>query len=265
MKIGIAGCAGRMGKALINEVLSHTEVELVAGTVRAEEDALGKDLGVLAGMEPIGVTASCDAQQLFQLSDVVIDFTVPENTIENAKHACHYKKALVTGTTGLTQTQRELLVTLAANSPIVWSANMSVGVNLLQKLVEKVSSILSDDYDIEIVEMHHRHKVDSPSGTALMLGEAAAAGRKVALDSVACKARDGIVGKRPQGEIGFATLRGGDVVGDHTVIFAADGERIELSHKASSRQVFAKGAVRAALWAGHKKPGFYSMHDVLGV
>ncbi len=263
MKIGIIGCAGRMGKTLIQQVLDTENATLAAGTVRADEDALGKDLGVLVGREAVGIKAGADAEVLFQACDAAIDFTVPENSLNNARIAAKYGKVLVCGTTGFSDAQRKELEQIAKGATVIWAANMSVGVNLLQALVKKVAAVLDEDYDIEVVEMHHRHKVDSPSGTALMLGEAAAAGRKRPLNDVACKARDGIVGARPKGEIGFATLRGGDVVGDHTVIFAADGERIELTHKASNRSVFAKGAVRAALWSEGRAKGLYNMHDVL--
>lgn len=265
MKIGIIGCAGRMGKTLIQQVLDTEGAELAAGSVRKDEDALGKDLGLLVGREVLGIHAVENADEVFQKSDAVIDFTVPENSLANARLAAKHGKVLVCGTTGFSDEQRAELAEIAKGATIIWAANMSVGVNLLQALVKKVASVLNEDYDIEVVEMHHRHKVDSPSGTALMLGEAAAEGRKRPLNEVACKVRDGIIGARPKGEIGFATLRGGDVVGDHTVMFAADGERIELTHKASNRSVFAKGAVRAALWSKGKGKGLYNMHDVLGV
>lgn len=263
MKIGIIGCAGRMGRTLIQQVLDTEGAELAAGTVRSDEDALGKDLGELVGREALGIKAGDDAEALFKICDAAIDFTVPENSLANARLAAKHGKVLVCGTTGFTDAQRDELKEIAKGATIIWAANMSVGVNLLQALVKKVASVLDEDYDIEVVEMHHRHKVDSPSGTALMLGEAAAEGRAKPLNEVACKARDGIIGARPKGEIGFATLRGGDVVGDHTVMFAADGERIELTHKASNRSVFAKGAVRAALWSKGQKKGLFNMHDVL--
>ncbi|HSV29277.1 MAG TPA: 4-hydroxy-tetrahydrodipicolinate reductase, partial [Candidatus Omnitrophota bacterium] len=197
--------------------------------------------------------------------DAVIDFTAPAATVTHAGMAAAAGKVLVVGTTGLSKDDEAKLQQAADRVPVVYAPNFSVGVNLLMALTERAASILGDDYDIEIVEMHHRHKVDAPSGTALGLGRAAAAGRGVPLDSVWCKARDGHTGARPKGEIGFATLRGGDVVGDHTVMFAAEGERVELTHKASSRAVFAKGAVRAALWAKGKPAGLYTMRDVLGL
>jgi 4-hydroxy-tetrahydrodipicolinate reductase len=195
----------------------------------------------------------------------VIDFTAPAATLAHADLAAKFGTALIVGTTGLPASAKAKLKTSAKKTVIVQAPNMSTGVNVLLALTEKLAGVLADDYDIEIVEMHHRHKVDAPSGTALGLGEAAAKGRGVALEKVARRSRDGQVGARPKGEIGFATLRGGDVVGDHTVIFAADGERIEITHKASSREVFARGAVRAAMWAKKKKAGLYSMRDVLGL
>lgn len=263
MKIGIIGAAGRMGKALIEEVLFHDACELSGGIVRKESEFAGIDMGVLAGVDPIGIPASYDRDQLFDKSDAVIDFSSPATSMECAGTAAEKRKILVIGTTGFTPSQKDMLVAYAQKTPIIWSPNMSIGVNVLMALVKQTAGVLGTHFDIEIMEMHHCRKVDAPSGTALALGEAAAAGRKVVLDQVACKGREGIVGPRPEGEIGFSTLRGGDVIGEHTVIFAGDGERLELIHRASNRTIFAKGAVRAALWAKDKVPGFYSMQDVL--
>lgn len=262
-KIGIVGCAGRMGQILIREVLDTEGAELAGGVERPESPAVGHDLGALIGQSACGLTVGDDPHTLFTLSDVVIDFTAPVASLAHAAIAASTGKGHVIGTTGLTAEQERQLRAAARQAPIVHAANMSIGINLLLSMVEKVAHTLNAGYDIEIVEMHHRHKVDAPSGTALALGRAAAAGRGVALEDVWQKERDGLVGARPSGQIGFATLRGGDVVGDHTVIFAADGERLELTHKASSRQVFAKGAVRAALWLAGRPAGLYSMHDVL--
>jgi 4-hydroxy-tetrahydrodipicolinate reductase len=262
MKIGIVGCAGRMGRMLIQEVLATPACELAGGT-KPVGPLVGTDIGHLVGPKALGVHVGSDAAALFAVSDAVIDFTVPAATLHHAALAAKTGKILVAGTTGLNPDMIATLQKCAAAAPIVFAPNFSVGVNLLFALTEKVASALGQDYDIDILEMHHRHKLDAPSGTALGLGEAAARGRKVKLSDVWRKSRDGQVGARPQGEIGFATLRGGDVVGDHTVMFAADGERVELTHKASSRAVFAKGAVRAALWAHGRGPGFYSMRDVL--
>lgn len=265
IKIGIVGCAGRMGQMLMKEVLDTAGAELAGGTERPGGAAVGKDIGELLGRGTSGLIIGDDARALFQASDVVIDFTSREATVAHARLAQELGKALVVGTTGLEPEHEAVLHEAASKVPVVYAPNFSVGVNLLMSLVEKVASILDPSYDIEIVEMHHRHKVDSPSGTALGLGRAAAAGRQVALSDVWVKQRDGIVGARKSGEIGFAALRGGDVVGDHTVMFAAEGERIELTHKAQSRAVFSKGAVRAALWTASTKAGLYDMFDVLGL
>ncbi|TWA84322.1 dihydrodipicolinate reductase [Azospirillum brasilense] len=265
MKIGVVGCAGRMGQMLVREIAATPGCTLAGGTERVGGPALGKDIGVLAGLEPLGVVAIDDAAALFAEADAVIDFTSPEASVRHAALAAQSQTVLVIGTTGIGPAQQEPIAQAATHTPIVQSPNMSLGVNLLLALVEQVGRALGDDYDIDILEMHHRNKVDAPSGTALGLGRAAAAGRGVALEDVWQKVRDGHTGVRPRGEIGFATLRGGDVIGDHTVVFAAEGERIELTHKASGRQVYAKGAVRAALWANDKQPGLYSMKDVLGL
>ena len=264
IRIGIVGCAGRMGQMLMTEVLNGESVSLSGGTERAGGPAAGKDIGELLGRGALGLAIGTDARALFQISDAVIDFTAPAATVAHAGLAAELGKALIVGTTGLKAEHETVLREAATNTAVVYAPNFSVGVNLLISLVEKVSAILDPSYDIEIVEMHHRHKVDAPSGTALGLGRAAA-GRQVALNDVAVRQRDGIVGPRKSGEIGFATLRGGDVVGDHTVMFAAEGERIELTHKAQSRAVFSKGAVRAARWAVGRQPGLYTMFDVLGL
>lgn len=264
-KIGIVGCAGRMGRMLVRVVNDTEGCEVAGGTEPAGGAHVGKDLGELAGIGTLDVHAGDDPKALFEAVDVVIDFTAPEATMAHGILAAETGTALVVGTTGMTDEQVAHLKAASLKAPIVFARNMSLGVNLLMSLVKKVAAALDEDYDIEVLEMHHRHKVDAPSGTALALGEAAAAGRKVALDAVADKVRDGIVGARKRGDIGFATLRGGDVVGDHSVIFAAEGERIELGHRASSREVFARGAVKAALWLQKKNFGFYDMQDVLGM
>jgi 4-hydroxy-tetrahydrodipicolinate reductase len=265
-KIGIVGCAGRMGQMLVAEVLAGDGLVLAGGTERAGSASVGRDLGDVMGRGALGLTVGDDARALFAASDVVIDFTAPSAVAIHAQLAGEMGVAYVVGTTGLDANQEAVLRKAATATPVVWAPNMSVGVNLLLSLVEQVAGLLDPaGYDIEILEMHHRHKVDAPSGTALGLGQAAARGRGVALDSVWQKTRDGQTGPRKTGDIGFATLRGGDVVGDHTVIFAAEGERIEISHKASSRQIFAKGAIRAARWAQGRSPGLYAMKDVLGI
>lgn len=263
-RIGIIGAAGRMGQMNIRQV-TETEGCIISGATEGPGNpALGKDAGELAGVGALGVALTDDAAAMIANVDAVIDFTVPEATVETARLAAQAGAALIAGTTGLTPEQEEEIVKAARHIPVVRAANMSVGVTLLAALTEQVASTLGIDYDIEILEMHHRHKVDAPSGTALALGEAAARGRKVVLGDVKQAVRDGYTGARTPGDIGFATLRGGDIAGEHEVIFAADGERVILSHKASSRQVFAVGAVRAALWTHNQPPGLYNMRNVLG-
>jgi 4-hydroxy-tetrahydrodipicolinate reductase len=264
MKIGVVGCAGRMGRNVIEQVLSTPGCALAGGTERPGP-AMGQDLGTLVGRGSVGAVVMEDAARLFAAADAVIDFTAPAATRAHAHLAAETGKVLVVGTTGLGESDVAVLTFAAAKAPIVYAPNMSVGVNVLFALTERLAGVLGPEFDIDILEMHHRHKVDAPSGTALGLGEAAAKGRAVKLDDVARRVRDGHTGARTPGEIGFATLRGGDVIGDHTVIFAGEGERIELTHKASSRTIFARGAVRAALWANGRKPGLYSMRDVLGL
>lgn len=265
MKIGIVGCTGRMGRMLVREVLQSDGCVLAGGSDRPGLAEIGADMATLAGLAACGLPVGSDAGALFDGTDVVIDFTAPAATRAHARLAAETGTALVVGTTGLAAEDKALVAAAAAEVPIVLAPNMSVGVNLAFALVEKVAATLDEETDIEIVEMHHRHKVDAPSGTALGLGEAAARGRGVALDDVAVRVRDGQTGPRQPGSIGFATLRGGDVIGDHTVIFAAEGERIEISHKASDRGAFARGAVRAAQWAVGRPAGLYSMRDVLGL
>jgi len=265
MKIGIAGCAGRMGRMLVETIIATDGASLSGGTEYPGHDAVGEDVASLVGEHSCGVVVGDAPGALFANSDVVIDFTSPDATVRHANLAEAHGTALVVGTTGLRPADLEVLKQTARSVPLVQAANMSVGVNLLLGLTQQVASILADAYDIEIVEMHHRHKLDAPSGTALALGQAAADGRGVNLETVSQRVRNGLTGARRQGDIGFATLRGGDVAGEHTVIFAGDGERIELSHKASSRTVFAHGAVRAALWTAGRPPGYYSMRQVLGL
>ena len=265
MKIGIVGAAGRMGRMLIAEVLGVEGCQLAGGTEPPGSGVLGQDLGLLIGAAEHGLSIGDDTGALFKASDAVVDFTHPDATAAHAALSGETGVALIVGTTGLEAKHMEALGRAAAKAAVVQAANMSVGVNLLLGLTKQVAGALGDDYDIEIFEMHHRHKVDAPSGTALALGQAAAAGRGVDLNQVSKRGRDGNTGPRNPGDIGFAVLRGGDVAGDHTVIFAGDGERIELTHKAGNRSVFARGAVRAALWTAKQKPGLYSMRDVLGL
>ena len=253
LKVGIVGGAGRMGQMNIRQVTA-TEGCVVAGATEGPgHPSVGEDAGTLAGVGALGVIIGDDPAAMIAEVDVVIDFTVPEATVEHARLAAQAGAALIAGTTGLSPEDEEAVEKAAHHVPVVRAANMSVGITLLSALTEQVAAALGADYDIEVLEMHHRHKVDAPSGTALALG----------LD-VKQAVRDGYTGARTPGDIGFATLRGGDVAGDHDVIFAAEGERLILGHKASSRQVFAVGAIRAALWTKGQAPGLYNMRHVLG-
>ncbi|MEN3952223.1 4-hydroxy-tetrahydrodipicolinate reductase [Iodidimonas sp. SYSU 1G8] len=263
LAIGILGGAGRMGRALIRAA-TEAKGAHVAGAVDAPGNPeRGKDLGLLAGIDALGIGLENDVAALFAKSDVVIDFTVPRASVEHARLAAETGTAYVVGTTGLESGQQTIIADAGQRTVVVQAANFSLGVNLAIALTERVAAALDDSFDIEIVEMHHRHKVDAPSGTALALGRAAAAGRGVNLDDVADRGRDGMTGARRRGDIGFAVLRGGNVAGDHTVTFAADDERIEITHKAGDRIIFARGAVHAALWTAGRKAGHYSMRDVL--
>jgi len=265
LKVGITGCAGRMGRVLMRQVAEHEKCALVGGSEREDSDAIGLDLGELAGFGTLGLTVTKDPRHVFEVADVVLDFTSPAAMAHHAELAAAEGAGLVAGTTGLEPDQEAMIVAAASKTAIVRAANMSVGINLLLALTQRVAATLGSDFDIEILEMHHRHKVDAPSGTALALGRAGAAGRGVSHDDVADRGRDGITGERRPGDIGYAVLRGGNVAGEHSVIFAADNERIELSHKATDRTIFARGALTAALWLQGKPPGLYSMADVLGL
>jgi len=265
MKIGVVGAAGRMGGAVIRQVTETTGCAVAAASETHGSPAVGRDAGELAGIGAIGVTVVDDTASLFQTADAVIEFSIPAATVEHAGLAAAAGCIHVVGTTGLDADQEAALKRAGETVPVVYAPNMSLAVNVLFALTRQVAGLLDDEFDIEIVEMHHRHKVDAPSGTALGLGRAAAAARGVALDEAGVFTRHGQTGARKRGAIGFATLRGGDVTGDHSVIFAADGERLELTHKSQSRQIFARGAVRAALWARAARPGLYSMQDVLGL
>lgn len=265
MRIGVLGCAGRMGRANLRQVLTADGLALSGGVEPRGHPALGQDLGQLAGLEAIGQTATDDAEALIARSSAVIEFSTPEATLAHARLCAAHGCGHVIGTTGLDAAAEAELRQLAKRAPIMWAPNMSLGVNLLLGLVRQVAAALGDEYDIEIVEMHHRHKVDAPSGTALALGRAAAGGRGVDPAEAYVRARDGVTGARPGGAIGFAVLRGGDVVGDHTVMFAGEGERLELTHKASDRVIYSRGALRAARWLAGQPPGLYGMADVLGI
>jgi 4-hydroxy-tetrahydrodipicolinate reductase len=266
MRIGVLGCAGRMGRAVIGEVLAAEDCMLVGGVERDNHPALGQDLGMLAGHGSLGVTLNTDAAALIQSADVVIEFSAPAATAAHVALAAGCGTGHVIGTTGLSAEQEQAVHDAARSTAILRAANMSLGVNLLLGLTAQVARALGPDvFDIEILEMHHKHKVDAPSGTALALGQAAARGRGVDLSEMADRARDGMTGARKAGAIGFAALRGGDVVGDHVVIFAGAGERIELAHRATDRRIYARGAVTAARWLYGRPAGLYGMADVLGL
>ena len=265
MKLIVVGAAGRMGRTLTRIVTESDGVTVVGAIERDGAPEIGKDVGLLAGVGELGVTVTSDPLPLFTKAEGVLDFTVPAATVAFAEIAAQARIAHIIGTTGLAGDDDAKIAAAARHAPIVKSGNMSLGVNLLAALVRQAAKALDPDFDIEVLEMHHRAKVDAPSGTALMLGRAAAAGREQSLEEHSVRARDGIVGPRRRGDIGFATLRGGSVIGEHSVIFAGNGETIELTHKASDRALFARGAIKAALWARDRKPGLYSMADVLGL
>lgn len=263
LQIAIAGATGRMGLALVRALAAHPRLELTACGIRTGTQEVSASHFEQAGLAFARELMVEMPEVLVARADIIIDFTRPDYTLQLASLA--KGKALVSGTTGLSPAQKEALIHASAQAKILWSANMSVGVNLLVKLVEDAARTLdAAHYDIEVLEMHHKHKVDAPSGTALLLGEAAARGRGVDLHDVWCKQRDGMTGERPAGQIGFATLRGGDVVGAHDVIFAGEGEQLTLAHHATDRRIFARGALRAAEWLAHKPNGFYTMKDVVG-
>ena len=265
ISIGITGVGGRMGRMLVAEIAGAKGCRLAGGSEAPGSPLMGRDIGELAGIGKLGLDATDDAASLIAVSDVIIDFTAPIAASQHAMLAAEKGKAMIIGTTGLDATQAKALEAAAKRVAIVWAPNMSPAVTLLQSLVEETARRLGEDYDIEVLEMHHHYKVDAPSGTALALGRAAAAGRGIDLASHSQRVRDGHTGTRKPGDIGFATLRGGDVVGDHTVIFAGEGERLEFTHRAASRRIFARGALRAARWAAGRPPGLYGMKDVLGL
>lgn len=265
MKLAVMGAAGRMGKALVRAIHEMPNCSISGGTEPAGSPMVGADIGEVAGLGKLGVAISADPLELFIRSEGVLDFTSPDATVAHAGLAAQARIVHVIGTTGFAPHHEDAILAAARHAVIVKSGNMSLGVNLLAALVRKAAESLSPDFDIEVLEMHHRMKVDAPSGTALMLGRAAADGRGIALDDHSVRTRDGITGVRKRGDIGFATLRGGGVIGDHTVFFAGPTERIELTHRAADRSVFAHGAITAALWGNGKPPGLYSMADVLGI
>ncbi|APG83001.1 dihydrodipicolinate reductase DapB [Sinorhizobium americanum CCGM7] len=266
MKLVVVGAAGRMGQTLIRIVHQTAGVRLHAAIERSNSPFLGRDAGELAGLGPIGVPVTDKPLEVFVEAEGVLDFTAPAASVEFAGLAAQARIVHIVGTTGCSADDEAKIRAAARHARVVKSGNMSLGVNLLGVLTEKAARALGPaDWDIEVVEMHHKHKVDAPSGTALLIGEAAAKGRGIDLADHSVRVRDGHTGPRPQGTIGFATLRGGSVIGEHSVILAGEGELVTLSHSATDRSIFARGAVTAALWARSQKPGFYSMLDVLGL
>ena len=254
-----------MGGRIINMIQDAEGISLSAAFEHPDSPKVGQDAGEIAGVGTLGVPIQDSLDKVIDKGDVIIDFTFHEATVKHAEIAAANKKAMVIGTTGLTNQEMDRVKELSAQFPCVLAPNMSVGVNLLYKLVEMAAKVLGDDYDVEIVEAHHRMKKDAPSGTALQLGRVAAKALGRDLDEVGAFARHGLIGERKKEEIGIQTVRAGDIVGEHTVLFGGIGERIELVHKASSRDTFAKGAVRAALWIVNQQPGLYDMQDVLGL
>jgi len=263
--VAVTGAAGRMGRAIINAIDRHPKTTLAGALEREDSPYLGKDAGELSGGEKSGVRISAEADKAFRKADVIIDFSTPEATMTLLGGAVREGKAFVIGTTGFSLHQRDEIKELSKNARIVMAPNMSIGVNLLLKLVHDAASVVGNEYDMEIIEAHHRHKKDAPSGTALKIAEVAANAVKRDLEKVAVYERKGIIGERRPEEIGIQTIRAGDIVGDHTIIFAGPGERIELTHKASSRDTFATGAVKAAVWVMDRPNGLYDMQDVLGL
>lgn len=262
--IVVTGASGRMGQMLIRTITESDKAQLVGAVERKGHDWIGQDVGVAMGGAALGVAVTDDPLEAFARAQAVIDFTAPAATLEFAALAAQARAVHVIGTTGMSEEEIEALKPAARHATIIRAGNMSLGVNLLVQLTRKVAQALDEDFDIEVIEAHHHHKVDAPSGTALMLGEAAAQGRGVSLKEVADRGRDGITGARKKGDIGFTAIRGGDIVGEHDVLFAAAGERIILRHMATDRAIFARGALKAALWGQGKAPGEYDMADVLG-
>jgi 4-hydroxy-tetrahydrodipicolinate reductase len=265
MRLIVAGAGGRMGRTLVKAIAETPGLALAGAAEAAGSPAIGQDSGMLAGLGPNRVPIVAEVEPMAIAADAIVDFTVPAATVALAALAADAGIAHVIGTTGLSADDEAKIEAAARKAVIVKSGNMSLGVNLLAALVRRVAQALDDDFDIEILEMHHNKKVDAPSGTALLLGRAAAQGRGVDLDQRAVKTRDGVTGARQKGDIGFAALRGGTVAGEHSVIFAGLTERVELTHRAEDRMIFARGALKAALWTRGRKPGLYSMADVLGL
>lgn len=265
LNVAIGGVNGRMGKTLVQAISEIPEIEIGAASVIEGSPDLGKDVGLIAGLDPLHVVAVDDFEQVMDDFDLMIDFTGTEATLMHLDLCSRYGKKMVIGTTGFSAAEKEHIKELGEKIAIVFAPNMSVGVNVLFKLIEQATKVLGASSDIEIIEAHHRHKVDAPSGTALHMGEVAAAVLGRNLNEVAVYGREGITGERKDQTIGFETIRAGDIVGDHTIMFASPGERIEITHKSSSRMTYANGALRAALWLQDKEKGMFNMQDVLGL
>jgi 4-hydroxy-tetrahydrodipicolinate reductase len=265
MRLIVAGAGGRMGRTLVKAICETPGLMLAGATEGEGSPLLGQDSGVLAGIPPNRVVVTSDVRSLTLAADGILDFTVPAASLRLAALAAETRLVHIIGTTGMSAEDDAKIAEAAKKTAIMKSGNMSLGVNLLAVLTKKVAAALDEDFDIEILEMHHNRKIDAPSGTALLFGEAAAAGRKINLQQRSARGRDGNTGARAAGDIGFASLRGGTVAGEHQVIFAGPSERIELHHKAEDRMIFARGALKAAVWARGREPGLYSMLDVLGL
>ena len=265
IRVAINGAGGRMGKTLIQACVDHTDTQLGAAFEVSSSNTIGQDAGICAGIESQGVLINSELEKHIEDFDVLIDFTIPVCTMQSLELCVQHGKSMVIGTTGFDDAQKQKLQQAGKNISIVFAPNMSVGVNLCLKLLQTAAKTLGDDYDIEIIEAHHKHKVDAPSGTALRMGEVVAESLGRNLEDCAVYGREGHTGEREKQTIGFETIRAGDIVGDHTVMFAGIGERIEITHKASSRMTFATGAMRAASWLSSKSNGLYDMQDVLGL
>ena len=263
IKIGVNGAGGRMGKTLIQACAENENVQLGAAFEISSSDSIGADAGELAGLGKVGVVTNSDLAKHHADFDVLIDFTIPTCTMQSLQQCRTYGKSMVIGTTGLNDQQKQTLLEASKDIAILLAPNMSVGVNVCLRLLQMAAATLGDDYDVEIIEAHHRHKVDAPSGTALRMGEVVAETLGRNLKDCAVYGRQGHIGERDKNTIGFETIRAGDIVGDHTVMFSGIGERIEITHKASSRMTFANGAMRAAVWVSAKENGLYDMQDVL--
>lgn len=264
-KIAIVGASGRMGRILLQAVLDAEQAEIAAASERPEHNLLGHNLSLLDAAFPKAINIIDDLETVVDSFDVIVDFSVPAATLKNVALCVANNKTLVIGTTGFTEEQKQIINDAAKQIPIVFAPNYSVGVTLCLNLLKQAASVLGDDYDVEVIEAHHRHKVDAPSGTAIKMGEVVADALGRNLDECAVYGRQGITGERKSKTIGFETIRAGDIVGDHTVMFAGIGERVEITHKASSRMTFAKGAIRAAIWLKNQPNGLYDMQDVLGL